>query len=827
MEFLTNENENDSTKSSIYSNINNYSQDDLISIISQEKTFFDNIDINELKLLKKNIFGKLSRKTLKNLTKEGIENLVQAKKIQYLDKNLLNSINKDLFPHLSNDFFNQITVNQFCFAKKEIICNLVKLRKIHTFNKTNFKYFYKEYFNSFDDIKTIVYLLSKAGKDFEYLTIDNYIFLKKFIGKKEMDHYLDKLRKFHFSDEEYNLNTSFHKGILNYNDILNDNEKPIIHDEIKYRIDNFLSDGESYGLLKDYCIKCCNKEKDREVMIKTLKDILNIPTYNIYQKIEHFKILEILVFVEKIKENQVNYYIELLKMICEINNVELYEPPDFDVKLQLFSEIINKRLFKIDLLEILAEENLRNIKCLLNTFYTGTDKTAIPENLRKQHVAIINDYLNILKIKYKIQDDLLIKKLQKILEIKENLDLNLNIFLKSLDKHEKIYFDLLVQSISEMPDFEKKVESKANTLFKFIRDIGITVLGAKCASLTGSKALTAISIGFGVTKILKNIKEEFVKVYFSLPDNQRKLYRINQRSIPHNTGLIIKRIIKEKYKKIIVPVKKYVNNFVRKKILKISDESKVGFDKLILNFKDKESLKQECSEYRDKDIDCYFANLKALIEPTYNQNLYHIKERLRKQYPKKKSEKLKQFFSVKQKMIDYLISQRKEKIKNEFPEFDHNFLNNTKIFFNNVKSFGIGVLNGFISAFSFNMIDFRIKDSQSQIIEKIIKGVKETEYNNKLADFKKYESDCFVTTLEDDIEFLVKSTGDEHIFKLLEDKKVTDENNLKLLKKKFKEDVQENQNILIEKINIDNKFETIKNDESDYDDKSESLLNIK
>ena len=148
--------------------------------------------------------------------------------------------------------------------------------------------------------------------------------------------------------------------------------------------------------------------------------------------------------------------------------------------------------------------------------------------------------------KYKIQDELLIKKLQIIVENKENLELKLNIFLKSLDKYEKLYFDLMVQSIKEMPTFENKVESKANTLFKFIRDIGITVLGAKCASLTGSKALTAISVGFGVAKILKNIKDEFVKAYFSLSDNQRRIYRINQRATPQYTDVIIQRIIKEK-----------------------------------------------------------------------------------------------------------------------------------------------------------------------------------------------------------------------------------------------------------------------------------------
>ena len=217
-----------------------------------------------------------------------------------------------------------------------------------------------------------------------------------------------------------------------------------------------------------------------------------------------------------------------------------------------------------------------------------------------------------------------------------------------------------------------------------------------------------------------------------------------------------------------------------------------------------------------------------MIEPQYNQILYQIKEKLRKQYPKKQSEKLKQFFNVKQKIIDYLINQRKEELKKEFPEFDNNYINKTKNFFSIFIGLGIGITNGLISALSFNFVDFRIKDSQSQTIEKIIRGVKESEYKKKLEEFKKYESGCSITTLKDDIEFLVKSTGDEQIFKLLEDKKVTDENNLEFLKNKFKEDVKENPNILIKNNNINNKdFKTIKIEEDDYDDKSESLLKPK
>lgn len=829
MEYLTKDKENDSINNSKFIHIKDYSQNDLITLINRERTFFDNIDINELKLINNKFFEIISESVINNLTKEGIEKLTQAKKIQYFNNNLLNNINKEVLPLLSNEFFKQISIKQINTAKNKIITDLVKIRKIDHFNKNVLKYFYQAYFNNFKEEKDIAYLLSKAGKNFEYLTVDNFIHLDRFIGEyKKLDYFLEKLRKFRFSDEDNDIKTSYHNGILNYNDILNGNEQIIIHDEIKYRIENFLSDGDSYGLLKDYCIKCCNKDQDREIMIQTLKDILNNPTYNIYEKIEHFQILEILIFVDKIKENQIKYYISLLKMIHEINNIELYEPSEFDIKLHLFSEIVNKALLKDDLLEIIAEENLRNMKYLLNTFYTGTDKTAIPENLRRFHVQIINDYLGVLKRKYKIQDDILLKKLQNIVEDKENIDLKLNIFLKSISKTEKLYFDLMVQSIVEMPTFENKVESKANTLFKFLRDIGITILGAKCASLTGSKALTAISLGFGVAKILKNIKEEVLKSYFSLPDNQRRLYLINQRASPQNTCEVIKKKIKEKFRNVIKPTTKFVNNLIRKKILKIN-ESKIGFDKLDFNFKDKENLKIECKIYRENDIENYFENLKSMLEPQYNQNLYQIKDKLKNQYSKKKSEKLKKFFNVKQKMINYLIKQKKDKLKKEYPEFDSTLKNNIKSFFNSVKSFGVGTINGFLGVVSFNILDIRIKDSKAQTIEKLIKGVKETEYKSKLKEFQKYEMECSISTLKDDIEFLVKSTGDEQIFKLLVTKKETDEKYFELLKKKFKTDVQEKSDLINENLNNSKTFKTIINDEviDDFDDKSEHLIKLK
>ena len=163
---------------------------------------------------------------------------------------------------------------------------------------------------------------------------------------------------------------------------------------------------------------------------------------------------------------------------------------------------------------------------------------------------------------------------------------------------------------------------------------------------------------------MKNIKEETTKYYFSLTNKQRRIYLKNQRNSPQKTTTIISDKIKNLYKKIVMPIKKNINYFIRKKILKINDEN-IGFNRLSLNFKDKENLKKVCEKYRDNDIESYFANLKSKIEPNHFLLLHKLKEKLEKNYPEKdksKKEKLKKFFDVKQKMINHLIDERKKNL---------------------------------------------------------------------------------------------------------------------------------------------------------------------
>ena len=837
-EFINIENDNNENETSkkikqiTPLNIKDYTKEELISLINKEKNhFFYFINIDSLKLVDNGIIKSIPKNIISKFTKGIFEKLVEAEKIQYMDNKFLTYIDKSVLSKLSDKFFKKINIYQFENAGKDIILNLVTLRKIHHLDQSVIQLFYKKYFNMVKEDEDIKYLLTKSGKKFDYLTLDNFIYLDKFIGKtNKLDYFFEKLKKFRFSEKNENgdINTSFHKGVLDMNDFKDKEQKNIKHDEISERIRYFLTDGEGYELLKDYCIKCLKNEDNKQLAIQTLYEILNEPTYDIFKKIDQYKILEILIIIDSNQANQIKNYIRLKKLIKEINELELFEPCEFYQKLIFFSNIINEGYYDDDFLEILAEENLRNMKYLINTFFTGTDKDAIPENLRNQYVSIIKDYMEIIKKKYDIDEDRIINGLSDIVKDKENLEINLNLFLKTLSVREKLFYDLTIQSIIEMPSYEKNVEEKFTILFKFIRDIGLTFAGAKCASLTGSKVLTSISIGIGVAKILKNIKDEVVKHFFRLTDNQKRLYLINHRSAPQTTFRIIGRKIKEGFRKIIIPIKKSTNEFIRKKILKLKNETKVGFDKFIFNFTSTERLIEECSNFRNNNIELYINRKKLLIEPKFEDKLNNIKEKYKKMLPKKQSKKFNEFSRVKENLIKYLIDKRKNKLNKKYPEFADSFSNKVKQKFYNARDFFIGLYNGCVSSITFNMVDLKIKDSKSKLLEKLLNGVKEANYLRELEELKKYERNCNLSILTDEIRYFVDSSSDKNIFSYLKTHKNQSESHLENLRNYLKSNMTDNTyQININKVSEE--LENINNDISistneNFDDKSELLI---
>ena len=771
-------------------NINKVLKKELINLINNEKYFFYFIDINALKLFDKDVIKSISSITICKLTNESLEKLTTAEKIEFLNNDFLNLIDISIFSNISDNFFNQIEINQFKNAKQKVVYELIRKRKIEHLNKKVLKYFYQNYFNKIDEEKDIIYLLSKSGENFEYLTSDNFIYLDRFIGRTDkLDHFLDKLKKFRFSDEDSGENFYFNKGVLNYKEFINNDTMVVKNEEIKDKIQDFLSDGESYEIMKDYCIKCTYNEQNRQLAINTLKELLNETAYDIFKRIDQYRIYEILIIVDNNRDNHLKYYIQLFKIIREINSLQLDHPAEFDVRIRFFSRIINERFFNIDFLEKLAEQNLNNIRDMISIFFNGTDENAIPEALREQHVKVIKDYLEIVKQKYKIKEDEIIQELQKILYDKGDINDLFDIFIKGRNKNEKLYLDLMMQSIIEMPSFDKNVEEKVSTLFKYIRDIGLTIAGAKISSLTGSKLLKTAIVGAGAVKIIKNIKDDIIKSYFGLTNIQKKIYVMNYRNTPKSTCSIISKKIKENFRKVITPIGKFTDYLFRKKIWKMNDEA-IGFDKFNFNFKETEKLLEECNTFRDKIINLYIEIRLSMIKPQYTQKLYNIKSQLIKHNSKKKSKKLKKFFRTKEKIVQYLKNKKKDELKQKFPEFIDSFSNRSKKFFNNVKGFFKGVCNG-IGSIAF-FANLRIKENKNETIEKLINGVKKEKYEKELKKYDEYEEECDINTARDDIEFMAKSSKDENILLLLDIEQKKCEQNLEKLRYNLKNNIIDN-----------------------------------
>ena len=242
------------------SNIKNYSKEELISLMKKENQFFSYINIDTLKLFNNEVIKDIPKKIISSLTKKDFEKFASAGIIKYMKKNFLEYIDISVLSKLSDNFYKQITIEQF--EGKDNILKIVKSRKIHLLDKSIIEIFYKKYFNKVEDDKDMKYLLSKSGKNFEYLTLDNFIYLGEFIGEtNELDCYFEKLRKFRFKDKdkEDEIKTNLNKEILNLEEFKEKEQLIVIHNEIKERIQNFLSEGECYELLKDYCIKCLMK----------------------------------------------------------------------------------------------------------------------------------------------------------------------------------------------------------------------------------------------------------------------------------------------------------------------------------------------------------------------------------------------------------------------------------------------------------------------------------------------------------------------------------------------------------------------------------------
>ena len=810
------------------SNISKYDDNVLIQMINKTTyLFFDLINRDALKLIKKEVFAHLNRDCFNSLKKENLNLLAENDKVQYFSDNFLNHIRDNVLKNLSSKFFEKIKPEQIKMSIPHVIkilmnSNQFKYLENHTLKELCSKISFSDYGE--EKIVQLIDILYNRGK-LSYITGENYISLEKLLDSNKMEKYLDKLKDVQYLDNKKKLDNFFLKNrtesVLEEDDIkIDEDEIDVKNEEIKNRIDDYLSI-DNYNKLKVYCEKCCKDPNNKQTMLNYLYSILKCSKNNIYELQDEFEIRRILILLNKGKEEKEEkkenkeHFKRLKQILKDMQNIELTGPDEFITKLNLYSQIINEESFDINFLEILAEENLKNIKSLLSQFYSGTDKDAVPNKLRLKHVDIINDYIKVIKDKYNIKDNKIYKKLEKIQNEKdeEEMKTQLLLFENSLDKYEKLYYDLMIQSMLEQPTKESWVESYATPLFKVIRNFAMTLCGIKLASLTGSTILTSLTATVGGAAILKNIHEEYVKSYFSLKEGDRRTYHINVKNTPKSGFFILKAKLKEKSKKYFNPVKKFFTSLFRKGLLKLKDTPKIGFEKNYIST----NIEEEYNYFRNKEKEKSIENKENALELKKKLILIKINKKFINNSRTGKPKEITKFFEIKKKLVEKLIEKRENKLKEKYPEFtDDSYFSKIKKIGHNAISYVFGAFKSLTNVMTFGVANhFMSKKNNIELRLEMLKNSKYKQFKEELEKIENDKETWYYEMLNEDIKYQSKlSSGDYKIFKKFDNK----------IKMEKKEILEEKKNLT--RYNINNKSNTNENVtlNKDINSETESII---
>ena len=751
--------------------INNYDKEELKTFINKNyKLFFDYINIDALKAISDDVFNYLSKECLKSLKIENIKSLVEIEKIEFLPNFVLNTIKKELFKDIPDNFYRQIQSNQIEKANTDILNHLITLKKLNLLNSKSFESFCK--IISFNDLEkqnvfSVLNELQRRNK-FKYLTGKNYLNLEKYINDEELEPYLKELKTITYLDNKNELDSYYnckYNSLLDEKDIKSDEEIVIKYEEIEDKIEEYINE-EKYNLLKIYCNKCSRNVNNNEKMIKTLNSLLKYSKESIYDLIDEFEIRKILVILSTNKEDHKKHYTRMRQIIIDMQHIDIKEPDEFLTKIMKYSEIVNGKSFDIDFREMLAEENMKYIEFVMDKFYNGSDKNAAPSNLKKIYVEIINDYMSVIGKKYSISKTKIINGLQNI-DI-NNQEEEIIAFENSLNKYEKLYYDRLLKLVLEMPNSESWVESVSTPIFKFMRDVLLAVGSFKLASLTGSKMLIALSASVGGTMILKDVKDEIVKNYFSLDEEGRKIYHLNRKNSPRTRFSILTQKIKEKYRKFIKPVKNIMTKIIDQNILHIKERPKIGFDKYT-NCTD--NIEKKCEDFRNQELKLYFKNKKIIKKMKFQQVLSKIIKKLEKK--RGIPNQINQYFKFKAKIISKLTELKEKKLKEKYPECKEPTFSQKVV--GGVKSFGYGTfktIKCFADVFTFGLTSgFFAKKNDLENTLEMIKNINYNEYKNKLDKIQKQKEDDDYIIKYEQIKYLTKSaSNDFDLFNILKTK---------------------------------------------------------
>ena len=657
-------------------------------------------------------------------------------------------------------------------------------------------------------------ILKNTKVMFDFLTIENYkdfqsfkkIYEKVKLSTLTID---DDIKENEENEEEdiYTYNNYDEQSILREKDYKDNNEVPseIQSCRIFDTIVNYLNQ-ENYADLRNYCYNCSKDPVNKEIMINTLETLYNEGKNNVYAKIDKLEILKILTFLNK--KNCMNYYQKMIDLIKDINNVKSLTMDEYFTRINKFSEIIKERLFNINFLEKLGEENLRHIRAFIDIYYKGQEKDAVHNYLKEKYVDIINDYNKVICEKYNINKEKILKKL-KNLDENDDMEDQINHLIQSLDEHEQLYYDLLVQSILEAPSSESAIKSWTIPIVKIIKKALGTFIGTAITSFTGSKILMGLTASVGTVSIISDISDIYLKShYFSENGEFRKLYHINQRNSYDKRWNIMKRNIKEGYHKMINPIKNCYYHIIDKKFLKIK-EKKIGFqrDEEMVN------IEEDANKFVTKFIALFISDFDKKKELNFYNKVMKMKEQFRSK--KKRDKKFREIIETseeREKEVMNIIRNDTEALEQKYPQYKENTFIQKKV--NSLKKFGLKVKTIFKTVF---YDESKKKKTNSQIRLEIINDHNYKEYLKELDSIQKTKKDLLSQILIDEVYSMCKlNKYDKELFQKIQHIKDEEKENLK-------NEISNNLNLENNEVkNEVNAEEKIDNEEKD--DEKEKLI---
>ena len=496
-------------------------------------------------------------------------------------------------------------------------------------------------------------------------------------------------------------------------------------------------DNMNYDSLKKLCVEY----KDREKLIKIMKDLSKQIDKNIFGLIEKFYIYECLILIDKNEQNRIKYFNKLLKYLKKFGQKEVDGVIEYIYKIFTFNKLLEEKNFDIDLREEICEEEIKLIEGYISLHYSSYKQNNIRNEILIIYCDILQLYLDILEEKYNInREDVYyyLKSIPKEEQIPYKVHENINLKFK---KEKKLYIDILMQLFIYKPDktIEQKVKNKWINFFSLLINQIINLLGIFLAIIPLKEQKGCPSLLFGTFFGLKFSNDFFKEMdetnIFDGTDYDRKKIFINKKKqykLPsyYEYG---KKFIG---KMLAIPKKPF--SYFGGNLLTNNDKTIVGFGK---NINDDNEINISFKNYYKNLVNSSYINILGLWDNNFNLFLENFISSIQKNINFKSIIELKNYYKMKQEFVLLITEKKIENLKKIINE-ENLDENDKKQLITEIK----GLLKAFIETPNkmikgfFNISDFDL--------DKSLDFEKEIKINQKSKKYKKIINDIKEIILE-------------------------------------------------------------------------------